>query len=75
MEALPVLLTKFFFLVKKKTKTKFPVWGILSSSARLSGFLNYWMVDERNFAVLNILAENNLIIVCSLISGLISEIN
>jgi len=67
-------LTKFFFLVKKKTEKKLPVWGILSSSARLSGFMNYWMVDERNFAVLHILAESNLIIVCSLISVLIPEI-
>jgi len=26
-------------------KAKLPVLGLLSSSARLSGFLNYWMSD------------------------------
>lgn len=43
-------------------KANILVLRLLSSSARLSGFLNYWMVDERNFAVLNMPTENNLII-------------
>jgi hypothetical protein len=30
---------------------QFLILGLLSYSARLSGFLNYWMLDERNFTM------------------------
>jgi hypothetical protein len=43
----PVSLMKPFFWYKAKV----PFLGLLSSNAGLSGFLNYWMSDERNFAV------------------------
>jgi hypothetical protein len=32
-------------------KVKFPVLGLVFSSSRLSGFLNYQILDQRNFAV------------------------
>jgi len=44
---LPVSLMKLFFW----WKAKFLVLGLPSWSAGLPGFLNYWMADERNFAV------------------------
>jgi hypothetical protein len=32
-------------------KVKFPVLGLVFSSARLSGILNYQILDQRNFSV------------------------
>jgi hypothetical protein len=43
-------------------KAKLPFFGVFSSSAVLSGFLNYMTMGEQNFAVLYKRELNNIIV-------------